>query len=87
MLYTIAAYTGLRASELASLMPASFDLAAKTVTVRAAYSKCRRDDKIPLHASLIGPITAWLCNRPTAARFGRACGRRTGERPQSYVAT
>lgn len=38
MLFTLAAYTGLRASELASLTPASFDLTAATVAVRAAYA-------------------------------------------------
>jgi integrase len=42
MLSALAAYTGLRASELASLVPSSFDLDAKTVSVGAAYSKRRR---------------------------------------------
>src|SRR5262249_54284624 len=55
MLYAIAAYTGLRASELASLTPASFELEAypPTVTVQAAYSKHRRQDVLPLHTGLV----------------------------------
>ncbi len=60
MLYTVAAYTGLRASELASLTRSSFDLSAKTVTVLAAYSKRRRDDVLPLHLSLVERLTTWL---------------------------
>ena len=45
MLYRTAAFTGLRASELASLTARSFDLESQpaTVTVEAAYSKRRRD--------------------------------------------
>jgi site-specific recombinase XerD len=40
MLYAVAAYTGLRASELASVTPASFDIDGEppTVTVQAGYS-------------------------------------------------
>jgi integrase len=46
MLYTVAAYTGLRESELASLTPSSFDFDAEppSVMVAAAYSKRRRND-------------------------------------------
>src|SRR5262249_55902504 len=52
LLYTLAANTGFRASELASLTPRSFDLAADppTVTVEASYSKHRRQDVQPLRA-------------------------------------
>ena len=54
MLYLVAANTGLRASELASLTAASFDLTGDppTVTVEAAYSKHRRRDVLPLRADL-----------------------------------
>jgi integrase len=46
VLYTLAANTGFRAGELASLTPRSFALDAKppTVTVQAGYSKHRRKD-------------------------------------------
>jgi integrase len=62
MLYTVAAYTGLRASVLVSLAPASFALDADppTLTVAAAYSKHRREDKIPLHPDLVGQLRSWL---------------------------
>lgn len=60
MLYTLASYTGLRASELASLKVASFDIENGTVTVEAGYSKRRRKDVLPLHASLIERLRPWL---------------------------
>ena len=50
MLYTLAVSTGLRAGEIRSLTPTSFDLDADspTVTVAAAYSKRRREDVQPI---------------------------------------
>ena len=66
MLYAVAVYTGLRASELASLTPQSFDLDAdpSTVTVLAAYSKHRREDVLPLHPSLVALLRPWLISKP-----------------------
>ena len=68
MLYRVAAMTGLRASELASLTPASFDLAADvpTVTLEAAYSKHRREDVLPLHPDLANRLRQWLSEREQA---------------------
>lgn len=65
MLYLTAAFTGLRASELASLQPASFDLNAEpeTVTVEAAYSKHRREDILPLHPGLVSRLKGWIEQR------------------------
>jgi integrase len=62
MLYVVAGYTGLRASELANLTPESFDLDSNppTVTVEAAYSKHRREDVLPLHLSLVHLLRPWL---------------------------
>jgi integrase len=71
MLYTLAAYTGLRASELASLTPESFDLRTKTVSVQAAYSKRRRNDTLPLHASLVATLTQWLATKPACIKLWR----------------
>ncbi len=61
-LYEIAGLTGLRRRELASLTPASFDLASPqpTLTVEAACSKHRRTDTLPLHPRLIAVLPAWL---------------------------
>jgi len=65
MLYRLATMTGLRASELASLTPASFDLAADppTVTIAAGYSKHRRKDVLPLHPDLAARLRQWLSDR------------------------
>ncbi len=67
-LYTTAAYTGLRAGELRSLTPAAFALDADppTVTVKAMYSKHRREDRLPLHSELVATLRAFL---PTRAPF------------------
>jgi integrase len=68
MLYAVAAYTGLRASELASLTPESFvlDGPMPCVTVQAAYSKHRRQDVLPLHASLVALLRPWLATKPAS---------------------
>ncbi len=65
MLYRLAAMTGLRANELASLTPASFDLVANVpiVTVEAGYSKRRREDVLPLHSDLVTRLRQWLSER------------------------
>ena len=63
MLYLIAGYTGLRASELASLNVSSFDLEEQTITVEAGYSKHRREDVLPLHPELVLRLREWLPGR------------------------
>jgi site-specific recombinase XerD len=81
MLYRVAAYTGLRLSELCSLTVASFDLEAKTLTVAAAYSKHRRNDVLPLHASLVERLRPWLTTKTTTlwTIHGRYWGTRAAE--------
>ncbi|PQO42291.1 tyrosine-type recombinase/integrase [Blastopirellula marina] len=59
-LYMLAAYTGLRVSEIASLTRESFDLERGSVIVQAAYSKRRRADRLPLHPSLTQLLSTWL---------------------------
>lgn len=66
MLYLAAGFTGLRASELASLTPRSFDFDAGTVTIEAAHSKNRRKDTLPLHQELVVRLSAWLQTRSAA---------------------
>ncbi len=60
-LYQLAVETGLRAGELRSLTWGSFDLDAglSTVTVKAASSKHRRDDVLPLKASTAQSLARW----------------------------
>ena len=66
LLYTVALYTGLRASELASLTTASLCLDGETpsVIVAAAYSKHRREDRLPLHPDLVTALRPWVAGKP-----------------------
>lgn len=66
MMYRLAVGTGLRTSELASLEPGSFDLDGDppTVTVRAGYSKHRREDLQPMRRDLAESVRAWRVGRP-----------------------
>ncbi len=68
VLYLVALNTGLRANELASLLPESFDLESNppTVTVEAAYSKHRRRDVLPLRPDLAAIIKEHLATRGLA---------------------
>lgn len=65
MLYRLAVETGLRAGELRSLTPASFDLSddLPTVKVLAAYSKHRRDDTLPLLPATASMLGEYLMER------------------------
>ena len=67
VLYLLAARTGLRAWELASLSAASFDFAAPSVTVEAAYSKRRRRDVQPLRADVAELLAGYIEGKPSAA--------------------
>ncbi len=69
-LYLTAGMTGLRASELASLSPASFDLDAPTpaVAVEAAYSKRKRRDVVPLHPALVEALRPFLADKAAGSR-------------------
>ena len=68
MLYRLAAMTGLRAKELASLTASSFDLMADMpiVTVHAGYSKRRRKDVLPLQKDMATRLRQWLTERERA---------------------
>jgi integrase len=85
LLYLVAANTGLRASELASLTVASFDLDAKpaTVTVEAAYSKHRRRDVLPLRADLVDLLCPFLATFNSEASSVPHNGRSTHGDPEA----
>ena len=70
MLYRLAAYTGLRAGELAELTPRHFalDAAPPVVTVCARDSKGKREEPIPLPAHVVELLRAWLAERPPTLR-------------------
>jgi integrase len=60
-IYIVSYMTGLRRKELASLTPQSFDLNAElpTLTVKAAASKHRKKDVLPLHPELVEMLRNW----------------------------
>ncbi len=66
LLYVVAAWTGFRRGELASLTVSQLQLDSDepTITVSAAYSKRRRRDVIPLHPSVVELVRAWLVQNP-----------------------
>lgn len=65
MLYRVAAYTGLRASELATLTPSHFQLDSSppVVTVEAKDSKGKRLEPIPIPAQVVEALRPWLANK------------------------
>src|SRR5262245_51093915 len=66
MLYRVAAGTGLRAGELRTLTPESFnpDGDEPTVTVQATHSKRRRTDVQPISTDLAARLRKWLEGKP-----------------------
>ncbi len=71
VIYTLAAYTGLRESELASLTPESFHLDAPVpfVTVKAKVSKRRKNDQPPLRKDVAELMRTYLKGRPAGQRL------------------
>jgi integrase len=72
LLYRLAVESGFRAKELRSMSRASFNFAAEraTVTVRAGFSKRRRQDVLPLRADTADKLQAHLANKlPEAPAF------------------
>ncbi len=67
MLYLLAAGTGFRANELASLTPERFDLDGEppTITVLAGSSKRRREDRQPIRPDLADALRPWLAGKPS----------------------
>ncbi len=73
-LYSVAIGTGFRASELASLTPAHFDLKGvevgiPTVRIDAADEKAGRGDEIPLPPELVTMLRPWLAKLSPTVRL------------------
>lgn len=67
MLYRVAAYTGFRAGELASLTPESFTWAGGmvvSVRIAAEHAKDRRAASVPIPAHVAEVLSPWLASRP-----------------------
>jgi integrase len=71
VLYTLAANTGFRASELASLKPSSFLLAGDTptVTAEAGYATKGRKDVQPLRLDVADMMGQYLAGKPRKRRL------------------
>jgi len=71
LLYLFAAETGLRANEIRKLTVADFDFAHLTVTVKAGYSKHRREDTQPLRLDTAERLRDFFKDKlPSAKAFG-----------------
>jgi integrase len=81
VLYLVAAGTGFRRKELRSLTPESFALDAdpSTITVKAAYSKHRRDDIQPIAGSLADRLHPWLARKASRRPVFEGMTNRTAE--------
>ena len=64
MLYRVAVYSGLRASELRSLTPESIDLDLCVIRLAASSAKNRTDAVLPLHQALVEALKPWIADRP-----------------------
>ncbi len=69
MLYRVAAGTGFRAGELASLTPRNFILDADppAIVLDARSSKRRSANRQPIRSDLADVLRPWLTGRPSAA--------------------
>jgi len=71
LLYQLAVETGMRANELRTLKVSAFDLTGRTVTVKAAYSKHRREDTLPLRSGTTEALRSFFAGKtPGAKAFG-----------------
>lgn len=71
LLYRFAAESGLRANEIRSLTIGSFDFSKTTVSVKAGYSKRRRQDTTPLRPDTAAEFKSYFKNKhPNTKVFG-----------------
>jgi len=75
ILYKLAIFTGLRASEIESLTVGSFDWKTCEVRVEAAYSKRRRQDTLPLRAEFAAELRQSFAGKLPGARAFDSCPR------------
>ena len=69
LVYRTAVETGLRLNELATLTRGCVDLDAGTITVRAGYSKHRREDVQPIRMELVEALRAHVATKAPATRL------------------
>lgn len=71
MLYRVAAYTGIRAGELASLTPSNFHMnrTPPVVEVEARDAKGKRTEPVPIPAMIADVIRDWLAGKPRSGKL------------------
>jgi integrase len=67
--YRTAVESGLRMTELSTLRRSCLDLDALTLTVRAGYSKHRREDVVPIRTELAALLTEHVKHKAPTARL------------------
>ena len=71
LLYRLAIESGLRRNEMRTLKVSSFDFTTNTVTVKAAYSKHRQEDTLPLRRETAEDLGVFFAGKmPGAKAFG-----------------
>lgn len=69
-LYIVAAYTGYRRSELATLEPESFEFGNEpSVSLWAGASKRKKKERIPLKTSVAEGLREWVESKPRGAKL------------------
>ena len=68
LIYRTAVETGLRQNELRTLTRGCLELDTLAITVRAAYSKHRREDVVPIRPALAEELRRWVQHKAPAAR-------------------
>lgn len=66
-LYLLASGSGFRASALANLTPANFDIDGRTVTLPARFNKSRKTKVQPLPEELVTAFRSYLAEKPTGS--------------------
>ena len=69
LVYRTAVETGLRMNELATLSRGCVDLDGATLTVKAGYSKHRREDVLPMRSELVELLRAHVGRKAPAAKL------------------
>jgi len=69
LVYLLAAETGLRSNELATLTRGCVDLEAQEVTVRAKNAKNRRQDVLPIRTEMVKALRTHVEKKAPAARL------------------
>lgn len=86
-LYVVAAYTGYRRAELATIEPESFEFGNEpSVSLWAGASKRKKKERIPLKASVAEGLREWVKSKPTGETLWNIGEARTADMIRSDLA-